>query len=231
MTAFTTSVQRWQQTGAIGVLSSEELHAAGVSPAMRVAHLRARRWQRIGMATVLHNHVLTRVEREPALVVAAGSVPSPRTACGLLAAAVQQRLTTAAMIGAALALQPKLRHFRALRLALHDIEQGAQALSEIDFVALCRRHKLPAPVQQGVRIEGSGRRRYLDAQWRRRDGGLLVVEVDGAIHLQPLTWVDDQLRQNEVVLGGAAVLRFPSTVIRSDERTVADQLRRGLQWR
>jgi hypothetical protein len=163
-----------------------------------------------------------------ALVLATQGLPAVRHACALLAAGVQQRLVVASALHAALAPLPKLRHHRALRLAVHDIEQGAQALSEIDFVGLCRRFRLPPPTLQAVRREPSGRRRYLDALWERSDGSVLAVEVDGAIHLAALSWIADQLRQNEVVIGGTPVLRFPSVLVRSEQVVVADQLRRAL---
>jgi hypothetical protein len=113
-------------------------------------------------------------------------------------------------------------------LALADIAQGADALSEIDLARLCRRWRLPEPVRQAVRIEPSGRRRYLDAEWKTRRGRRLVAEVDGAIHLAPRQWWDDQLRQNEVVLTGDLVLRFPTVIVRHEQPLVADQLVRGL---
>lgn len=72
-----------------------------------------------------------------------------------------------------------------------------------------------------MRQDASGRRRYLDATWRRADGRLVVVEIDGALHLIVRRWWDDQLRQNEIVLGADAILlRFPSIVVRTDERVV-----------
>src|SRR4051794_35998642 len=67
----------------------------------------------------------------PALALSAGTLPSPRPAAGLLAAGVQQRLTTAADLRDAVDRAPRLRHRRALLLALDDIAQGAHALSEI----------------------------------------------------------------------------------------------------
>ena len=76
--------------------------------------------------------------------------------------------------------------------------------------------RLPVPLRQVVRVEPSGRRRYLDATWRR------------ALHLAPGTWWDDQLRQNELVLADELVLRYPSVVIRSEPALVARQLRRAL---
>lgn len=164
-----------------------------------------------------------------ALVVAAGSFRTPRPACGILAAGVQQGLVDADELAQALALAPRVRHHAALTLAIADIGLGSEALSEIDFLRLCRRHGLPEPIRQAVRPDRAGRRRYLDAEWRRRDGLRVVAEVDGALHLIVTRWWDDQLRQNEVTIGGAAVLRFPSAVVRSEENLVADQLRRMLQ--
>jgi very-short-patch-repair endonuclease len=64
--------------------------------------------------------------------------------------------------------------------------------------------------------------------WRLPDGRRLVVEVDGALHLVARRWWDDQLRQNELVLGGDLVLRYPSVVVRCEKALVLDQLRRLL---
>ena len=186
----------------------------------------------------LHLHGDTPVRRERgqhiealphALLRAAATFRNPRPAVGLLAAAVQQRRTTAAELRDALTASPRTRHRAALVAAVADIEGGSEALSEIDFIRLCRRHGLPAPVRQAVRRERSGRRRYLDASWQRPDGKLVVVEVDGALHLAPRRWWDDQLRQNELALTDALVLRFPSVVVRTEESLVVDQLRRALR--
>jgi hypothetical protein len=163
-----------------------------------------------------------------ALLVAAGSFDGGRPACGLLAAAVQQRLVTRVGLADALRAASRVRHRALLRAAVADIAQGSQALSEIDFVRLCRRNRLPAPVQQQVRRGFGGRRRYLDATWRRADGRLVVIEVDGALHLSTRHWWDDQLRQNEIALTDALILRFPSVVVRTESALVATQLRRAL---
>lgn len=163
-----------------------------------------------------------------ALLVAAASFPSGRPACGLLAAAVQQRLVTVADLRGCIGRAPRVRHRRLLLAAVEDIAQGSQALSEIDFVRLCRRFGLPPPEQQAPRRERGGRRRFLDATWRRGDGRLVVVEVDGALHLDQRRWWEDQHRQNEIVLSNAIVLRFPSVVVRTQPDVVATQIRRAL---
>jgi hypothetical protein len=165
----------------------------------------------------------------PALVLAASTFATPRPACGLLAAGVQQRLVTAAQLRTALGANTRTRHRHAMQLAVDDIAQGAQALSEIDLGRLCRRHGLPQPVRQAVRADRRGRRRYVDAEWTSRSGKKVAAEVDGALHLAPRRWWDDQLRQNEFVISGDLVLRFPTVVIRHEQLIVADQLRRALQ--
>lgn len=163
-----------------------------------------------------------------ALVRAAGTFDGARPACGLLAAAVQQRLVKCLSVRLSLERACRVRHHRELLAAVADIAGGSDALSEIDFVRLCRRHGLPRPLQQRVRPDPRGRRRYLDASWRRHDGRLVVVEVDGALHLLVRRWWDDQLRQNELSLADALVLRFPTVVLRAEEALVVDQLRRAL---
>jgi hypothetical protein len=163
-----------------------------------------------------------------ALVLAASTFTHPRFACGILAAGVQQRLVTADQLGEVLRRSPRVRHRRLLAAAIDDIGQGAHAMSEIDFGRLCRRAGLPAPTRQAMRVEPGGRRRYLDAEWIRRDGRRVVAEVDGALHLSPRRWWDDQLRQNELVIADDIVLRFPSVVVRTNPEEVVAQLRRVL---
>ena len=170
-----------------------------------------------------------RVHRvSPAVHKATAGVDSSRPGCGIIAATVQQRLAGAIDFRAALDAAPRIRHRAVFALAIDDIDQGAQALSEIDFGRLCKRYRLPPPTRQAVRTDALGRRRYLDAEWHLRDGRTVAAEVDGAVHLAVRQWVDDQLRQNEVVLAGTVVLRFPSVVVRDAPDLVAAQLRRVL---
>ena len=164
----------------------------------------------------------------PAVTLAASTFARPRPAIGILAAAVQQRLARPADLRDAIENAPRLRHRHALLLAVADIEMGAEALSEIDFARLCRRHGLPAPERQVVRPDRFGRRRYLDAEWITRTGRRLVAELDGALHLIATTWWADQIRQNEVVLTDRIVLRFPTVYYRHEQEVTVDQLRRGL---
>lgn len=174
-------------------------------------------------------NLLRRLHRPaPAAALAASSFTLPRPACGVLAAVVQQRLARPDDVIQAVEESTRIRHRAVLLAAAHDIAQGAQALSEIDFARLCRRAGLPEPSRQSVRAEPSGRRRYLDVEWVLTHDRRLVVEVDGALHLAAERWWKDQLRQNEVVISGERVLRFPSVIVRCEEPLVVDQLRRAL---
>jgi hypothetical protein len=164
----------------------------------------------------------------PAMVLAASTFTHPRPACGLLAAAVQQRLVTPQQMLTAMRANSRVRHRHAMTLAMQDIAQGSEALSEIDLAQLCRRNGLPPPVRQAVRVTRLGRRRYVDAEWASRAGRRIVAEVDGALHLAPRRWWDDQLRQNELVLAGDVVLRSPTVIVRHEPLLVVDQLRRAI---
>lgn len=149
----------------------------------------------------------------------------PRFACAMLAAVVQQRLTTAQRLERELAHIGRIRHKSHLRAALSDIAGGAEALSEIDLRLLCRRAGLAQPVQQRRRVERDGRVRYLDAEWRLPDGSLLVLEVDGAHHLTVGQWQADLRRERAVVLSGRRVLRATAVEVRLDAHLVAADLR------
>ncbi|MDT4925770.1 MAG: hypothetical protein QOG01_3483 [Pseudonocardiales bacterium] len=163
-----------------------------------------------------------------AALLAAASFEGVRPACAVLAATVQQRLLSATSLTAAVRNDVRVRHHRDLLAAARDIGQGAEALSEIDFARLCRRYGLPQPTRQALRPMPGGRRRYLDAEWKRRDGRRVVAEVDGALHLIVQRWWDDQLRQNELAIADDIVLRFPTVVVRAESAKVANQLRRAL---
>jgi hypothetical protein len=160
-----------------------------------------------------------RVER--ALVDAASWTVPPRRACAILAAGVQQRLTTANRLRDELASRSCGRHHRLHNLVLGDIAGGADSFAEIDFGWLTRRAGLVAPRRQTFRFDSAGRRRFLDA-----DLGGFFVEIDGAVHLRPLRYWDDMERQNDLlIVTGKPILRFASVAIRIAPNAVLAQLR------
>jgi hypothetical protein len=169
-----------------------------------------------------------RVSIDRALIDAGSWVTRPRSACGLLATGVQQGLTTATRLLAELDRAGQIRHRRLMARALVDIDGGAQAVSEMDFLRFCLRHGFPRPELQVVRLDERGRRRYLDATLKTPDGRLVRVEIDGALHLVVQTYWNDMWRSNDLAIGREVALRFPSYVIHANDPDAAAQLRRAL---
>lgn len=170
-------------------------------------------------------HVLA--GRPPRTTVARAAVDAAVWAMGAdgarvaLAAACQQGKARPEEIFEVLAVRRGLPRLRMINTTMLDIAGGAQALSEINLVGLCRRFSLPSPDLQTKRTDASGRIRYLDAYWRR---WRLHVEVDGAHHMDATQWADDMLRQNQVWIGGDRILRFSAALIRDRPALVAGQL-------
>lgn len=163
-----------------------------------------------------------RIKRARAFVDAAAWTTTPRIACALLVAAVQQGLVTATMLREEIHAAGAIRYRSELLVVVTDIEGGADSLAEIDFIKIARRVGLPPPLQQTIRYSSDGRRRYLDV-----DFGAFAVEVDGGLHLFPLNYWNDARRQNDLVIGGDRILRFASIAFRLDLEAVEAQLRRA----
>ncbi|MFY1672007.1 DUF559 domain-containing protein [Plantactinospora sp. WMMB334] len=173
----------------------------------------------------------TRTGTARSLVDAAGWARSDDEARSMIAAGCQQRLVRPEEIVEVAGVLPRARRRALVLETARDAQGGAEALSEIDFVRLCRRYRLPRPDLQERRRDAAGRMRYLDACWRR---WRLHVEVDGAHHMDVRHWEADMRRQNEVWLDGDRVLRFSAAQIRHRPAEVAEQLRRALTaagWR
>ena len=115
-----------------------------------------------------------------------------------------------------------------MRLTITDIEGGAQALSEIDFGGLCRRYGLGTLVRQQVRLDGHGRRRYLDGEIVGSSGKRLPFEIDGGLHMVVDHFWSDLERQNELLIAKSFPLRFSSYATRFQQERVADQVARAM---
>ena len=172
---------------------------------------------------------LPRLRAEHAVLLAAERDRSLRRAIGLLAASVQQGLTTPQRLGTAALQIAKLRHKRYFLLALGDIDGGAQSFAEIDVVRICRDAGLAAPFRQVLRRDSQGRRRYLDCEWHLPDGRVVVLEIDGSFHMHTEHWVRDMQRERDIVVDGRVVLRCSSVEIRLEPwRIVRDLVRIGV---
>jgi hypothetical protein len=144
---------------------------------------------------------------------------------GILAACVQQRLTTAERLFSASTSITKLRHGHHFRLALWDIEGGSHSFSEIDAARKCIAFGLVPPSRQRIRCDASGRRRYLDLEWDLPDGSVIILEVDGSFHLKVANWWRDMKRERRVVVNGPKVLRCSTIEVRHEFADVAADLR------
>jgi very-short-patch-repair endonuclease len=166
----------------------------------------------------------TRIARS--VVDAAAWMATGRGAQAVLAAGVQQRLVRVADLTAVVARNRRLPRRAMIKATLDDIAGGAQALSELDFSRLLRRHRLPEPDRQAQRPDADGRRRWLDAVW---EAARLIVEVDGIHHMEAAQYWADTDRDNSFTLGGYRVLRFPAFVVRYNPGYVAGKVRDALR--
>ncbi len=162
---------------------------------------------------------------EPAALLFAAYVESSRTALGLLAAVVQQRLTTPDRLLLELTRMHPLRRSKVFRATLETVAGGSHSMSELDLVRMCRRHGLPLPDRQARRRDASGRLRYADAEWRLPDGRVVVLEVDGGFHMEVEHWEEDIVRERDLVTTGAIVLRCTGRELRDESPRIAASLR------
>jgi hypothetical protein len=168
-----------------------------------------------------------RVER--AAIDVASWCKSARTAVGVLAAVVQQRLTSPGRLLDTLERQGRIRRRRLIAATIDDLEGGSEALSEIEYGRLFERWGLPRPTRQAVRLDQRGRRRYLDVEWTLPSGARKALEIDGMGHLEPTRWYADLLRAADITATDETpILRLPAAAARIDEKLVAGILHRYL---
>lgn len=164
----------------------------------------------------------------PAVLHAAAWAPTDRAAEWRIAAPVQQRLVRVVDVRRELARHLRLHRRSLVSRVLLDVELGAHAQTELDFLALLRRNSLPLPDRLQLLVRGDGLH-YLDCSWRRQRIG---AEIDGAHHRDVENWDRDTLRANDIQLrmdGGMLLLRFTGGNLRHDELAVVAQLRRALR--
>jgi Protein of unknown function (DUF559) len=143
----------------------------------------------------------------------------------IVASCFQQRLVDLADLDGVLARLTNARRRPLLLRTARDCAGGSESLGELDLLTLCRRGGLPLPSRQAERRDRSGRRRYLDAYF---DDWRLVVEIDGAHHMNVGQMWDDSRRQNDLELAGYVVLRYPVFVVRLHPDRVIAEIRQAL---
>jgi hypothetical protein len=162
---------------------------------------------------------------EPAVLMWAGYDAGDRAAHAILASAVQQRLTTSARLHAWINKLRPLRRAPAFRATLDDIGGGSHSAVERDVVRMCRRHGLAVPARQVGRRDSAGRQRWTDCEWRLADGRVLILEVDGAFHMEVEHWTADKKRARRLTGPDRSIIGCTAYEVRHESHELAADLR------
>jgi hypothetical protein len=163
----------------------------------------------------------TRIERS--LVDMGAHARTVDDAVAILAAGVQQSLTTGDKLAAAIRGMPSVRRRHQLPEVCCDLSGGSHSVIEVEAARLFRRFRLPTPDRQ-VCMTLPDRSARVDCYWGRPG---VVAELDGRMHMDAAQWVDDLDRQNKLGLTERLVLRYPLWTFRFHPDRVADQLARA----
>lgn len=91
---------------------------------------------------------------------------------------------------------------------------GITSVNEHDFATLCHGWNLPEPVRQSRIYDGSGKPRAIDAEFRLPDGRSRRVEIEGMHHFEPVNFMADIDRHNELIVQGDVYLRVASYTVK-----------------
>jgi hypothetical protein len=161
---------------------------------------------------------------EPSVLLFAGYQTTPRPAHGVIAAAVQQRLTTPERMLQWIEVLRPLRWAKPFRRTLGDIAAGAHSGAELDVRRMCRRFDMPAPTSQRARTDRAGKRRWTDCEWELPNGQTLVLEVDGSFHTEVMEWNADDRRARRITTPSRIVVRCSAYELRHEAAEVAADL-------
>ncbi len=153
---------------------------------------------------------------EPAVLLWAAYQRSRRSAQGVVAAVVQQQLSTPDRLAEWVRIMRPLRWAPMFRQALAEISGGAQSMAEMDIRRMCRRTGIVSPTRQRRRLDSSGRTRFTDCEWVLPSGHVVILEIDGAFHMDVEHWEDDLARQRRLSGPGRTVVRCTSREVRDD---------------
>ena len=165
-----------------------------------------------------------RSRNEVAAIRAALWARSNKQAALVVTMTVQQGLATAQQLGEEMLRVRRDRRRAFLNAVILDLLGGVRSLSELEFARECRRRGLPEPSRQVVR-RGRNGTYYLDLIW---DEWGIVVEIDGIHHSWAQNVVSDALRQNDVTLQNATVLRLPLLGLRVAADAFFEQIEEAL---
>jgi hypothetical protein len=166
------------------------------------------------------------VNAHAAALHACAWAPTDKAAEWRIAAVVQQGVSAVPLLRGTLAEMPRLPRRQLIRLVLDDVELGAHAASELQFLQFCRAYGLPLPDEMQLRVRADGKTRYVDGHYRAQQ---ISFELDGAHHRMAGQWEADQLRALELAVArrGSAtqVIRLSPGALRHDGPRIAALLR------
>lgn len=169
-----------------------------------------------------------RMRLEPAILLFAAAEKSERAALGSIAATVQQQRTTPTLLLEWLERLRPLRRAALFERTLQEIAGGAHSMGELDVNRMCRVHRIARPRRQVRRRDASGRLRFTDCEWMTLDGRELVLEVDGAFHMNVEAWEDDLARQRALTATHRLIVRCTTRELRDEsDRVARDLIRLG----
>jgi hypothetical protein len=208
-----------------------KVHDLVIPPSRTVAAMNER-----GLTTALHRtssrpewelslRGLPVMRAQVAVLHAAAWAKTDQAAEARLCMAVQQRFTVAQVVREALVHLPRLPRRALIREVLDDIELGAHARSELQFLRFCRSHGVPEPDELQVRVRAGGLL-YLDGRYAKQK---VSVELDGAHHMEASQWNADAVRSLRLAVArqgtGEQLIRLTSSNLRHDAAVVAALLR------
>jgi very-short-patch-repair endonuclease len=223
MAAELAGLRNWQRD----VITAFTPYARGrISPIVGVEFVRTRR--DLGHLRARQSSP-ARMRLEPAILLFASAEPSERAALGSIAATVQQQLTSPQLLLDWLDRLRPLRRAGLFERTLHEIAGGSHSMGELDVARMCRAHRLASPRRQVRRRDASGRLRFTDCEWLSVHGGEVVLEVDGAFHMNVDGWEDDIARQRALTATGRLIVRCTTRELRDEsERVALDLIRLGV---
>jgi hypothetical protein len=150
---------------------------------------------------------IPRCQLEPAVLLWAGYEAPNRAAHGVLAATVQQRLTTPRRLIEWVDQLRPLRRAKPFKRTLSFVDAGAHSGAELEIDRMCRRFGMARPIRQRRRQDRWGRSRWTDAEWELADGHTIVLEVDGGFHMDVLEAMADARRSRRLTTRNRTVVR------------------------
>ncbi|MGK2875723.1 MAG: hypothetical protein ACSLEW_08795 [Nocardioides sp.] len=161
---------------------------------------------------------------QPAILMFASDQRSDRARVAVLAAAIQQRLTTPESLLEWLARLAPLRAASGIRSALAGLADGAQSMAEVDVATMCRTFGIARAIRQVKRRDSAGRARFTDCEWRLPGGRVLILEVDGGFHMDADRWEDDIVRERGLIDPRVLMVRCTARELRDCPDQVAHDL-------